>query len=29
MEVAHLAAVWLHWRQTPQQQYRHILEITG
>lgn len=27
-EVAHLVAIWLHWRQTSQQQYRHVQEKT-
>ena len=28
LEVACLMALWLHWRQTPQQQYRHMQEKT-
>lgn len=29
VEVARLASVWLHWRQTPQQQYRNMQAMTG
>lgn len=28
MKMAHLVAIWLHWKQIPQQWYRHMQEKT-